>query len=325
MGKHIQDTPEPLSFCIGKQKMLTCIPCCLREDCTFVQPPIEEIKKMLQFKTLEGIAHEDIRLTFNEAFREYFVPIYLTPEQLTQKLWVEGFEARLSAGAFEGDRLVGHMLHGVGQWNQLTAAYNGGTGVLPNQRGQQLTQRIYNFILPHLQDNGIHLSLLEVIQENVKARRIYESVGFSIVRELDSFKGIISGALARPEVRELNAPDWEVLQSFWSWQPSWQHSLQCLKRANSSYKCYGIEREGQLVAYAVINPLNRRVPSFAVAPPWRGQGLGRQLLQHLQQLYAQEPLTFINIEHEAADTIKFLQGLGLQPLIRQFEMTRMFR
>jgi hypothetical protein len=39
---------------------------------------------MLHLQTLENHTLETIRHSFNESFREYFVPVHFTPEQLAQ-------------------------------------------------------------------------------------------------------------------------------------------------------------------------------------------------------------------------------------------------
>lgn len=37
---------------------------------------------MLHFGALQKTTPEEIRITFNEVFKEYFVPVHFTPEQL---------------------------------------------------------------------------------------------------------------------------------------------------------------------------------------------------------------------------------------------------
>lgn len=275
---------------------------------------------MLHLQTLENQSLESIRYSFNESFREYFVPLHFTPEQLSQKLQVEGYAPGLSVGAFDGEQLVGQILHAVGTWEEAPAAYNCGTGVQAAYRGQQLTRRLYDYVLPKLKERGIRRSVLEVIQENQKAMQVYQSVGFQQVRELLSFSGTVPHAAPDTEVQEAEPIHWEKVKEFWSWQPSWQHTPQCLQRAVASYSCYTITREGQVVAYAMINPLTNRLPSFAVSPQWRRQGLGLRLFRHLQYLHPQKPLTVINVAAGATETLQFMQASGLSPLVQQYEM-----
>lgn len=274
----------------------------------------------MKLGTLQQSSTEEIRQSFNKAFEEYFVPIYLSAEQMAQKLMVEGYDASISPAVFSAHKPAGFILHGAGTYRGIPTAYNSGTGVLPAYRGQHLVQAMYEYILPILKERGFQKSLLEVIQENIKAKRCYEAVGFRVVRELLSYKAQVAQPLLHKDVQEIKTPNWPLLASYWNREPSWQHSLQCLQRASDSYKIWGIFKDSELVAYAVINPLTNRVPSFAVAPAWRNQKNATKLFQHLQQLYSSMPLTVINVDGQDDISNGFLKSLGLTPLVAQFEM-----
>jgi ribosomal protein S18 acetylase RimI-like enzyme len=274
----------------------------------------------MKISTLQPTSAEEIRHSFNEAFKEYFVPLYLSAQQMEQKLLVEGFDSSISAGAFDEEELGGFILHSTGLHAGKRTVYNSGTGIVAAYRRQGLVQEMYDYLLPLLKERGFEKSLLEVILENTIARRRYEAVGFKVVRELESFKGEAAGATLHAGAVEVKDQHWPLLQSFWSWQPSWQHSLECLQRAAGSYKTYGIYKEEQLAAYVVINPLTNRIPSFATAPAWRNKGLATALFRHVQQLYPQMPLTVINVASQDQESTGFLQKNGLKPLLKQYEM-----
>ncbi|AHM59697.1 N-acetyltransferase GCN5 [Flammeovirgaceae bacterium 311] len=283
------------------------------------------LQTMMKIDTLRSTSTAEIRYSFNEAFREYFVPVNLSQQQIEQKLLAEGFEPSISAGVFVEGKLGGFILHSSGQHKGKRTAYNSGTGIIAAHRGQHLVPKMYEYLLPLLIEKKYDKSLLEFIRENKVARQCYEKVGFQIVRELLSFKGEVAGAVLHAEVEEIMNPDWLQLQTFWDWEPSWQHSLDCLKRASGSYKTYGIYKEGGLRAYVVINPLTNRIPSFAVAPGWRNKGLATALFRHLQQVYRAAPLTMINVDSQQQPTINFVQSIGLKPLLTQYEMELMIQ
>ncbi|WP_224996012.1 GNAT family N-acetyltransferase [Cesiribacter sp. SM1] len=274
----------------------------------------------MNIKTLQLTSTEEIRHSFNEAFKEYFVPLQLSAEQMEQKLLAEGFDPSISAGAFDESRLGGFILHSSGMHAGKRTVYNSGTGIVAAYRGQGLVQEMYEYLLPLLRERGYEKSLLEVIQENTVARRRYEAVGFQVLRELHSFKGEVTGPVLNPEVMEIRELHWALLQSYWNWQPSWQHSLECLQRAAASYKTYGIYKEEQLAAYVVVNPITNRIPSFATAQGWRNKGLATALFRHVQQLRPQMPLTVINMASHDVESIGFLLKTGLKPLLKQYEM-----
>ncbi|MFT5823545.1 MAG: putative acetyltransferase [Crocinitomix sp.] len=124
----------------------------------------------MEFKTLNSIAIKDILTVFNESFSDYFVSFQLTLDQLAAKMLADKVDLDLSVGVFENEKLIAFILHGVNIINGNKALYNGGTGVVPQKRGHGLTKQMYHFILPVLQENGIHDLILEVISNNIQAR-----------------------------------------------------------------------------------------------------------------------------------------------------------
>src|SRR6478672_6297058 len=142
----------------------------------------------MQIKTLEGVPVAVIADTFNAAFADYLVSIQLTEQALRDKMRAENTTPECSAGVFENGRLVGFILIGIGDG----IAYNGGTGVIPEFRGQNLTQKMYEYLFTLLAAKGIGNHLLEVITENGRAIPIYQKIGFEIKRTVSCFKGKIN-------------------------------------------------------------------------------------------------------------------------------------
>ena len=118
------------------------------------------------------------------AFSDYFVQMPADPIYWRKRWKGARVDYRASFGAFEKEQLVGFMIHGLDFRNGLYTAFNTGTGVVPAFRGQRLVGKMYETALPQLENRGIRACSLEVIQENEKAVKAYQKVGFSIVREL---------------------------------------------------------------------------------------------------------------------------------------------
>ncbi|WP_181358392.1 GNAT family N-acetyltransferase [Taibaiella chishuiensis] len=273
----------------------------------------------LRFATLEQVAAAQLTTVFNAAFAEYFVPIQLNTEQLQQKLINDSVVLSLSAGAFDGDELVGFILHGADTVQGEFTVYNAGTGVLPAYRGRQVTQAMYRFILPVLKARGAAKALLEVIDKNEPAIKSYKATGYTQQREFLCFKGTpqLPGA-GNWEVQEIQQPDWAYMQTFWDWQPAWQNGQTALRNAGSAYRIAGICEGDRLVAYAAYNQQNR-IAQFAVDKAYRGRGLATALFRHISQ-DGTKPVTLVNIPADAGATLAFLERAGLEMFIRQYEM-----
>ncbi|MGB1041677.1 MAG: GNAT family N-acetyltransferase, partial [Flavobacteriales bacterium] len=125
-------------------------------------------------KTLKSVSQQEVLSVFNKSFSDYFVSLQLSEKQFFEKLISNNIDFSLSVGAFENNKLVGFILHGV----NAKSVYNSGTGVIPKRRGFGLTIRMYKFILPILKSNQISKVVLEVITENIQAIKSYKKVGF---------------------------------------------------------------------------------------------------------------------------------------------------
>lgn len=275
----------------------------------------------MQFQTLENIKLEKIAAAFNLAFSDYFVPINLTADQLAAKLKTESVDLALSAGAFEGEELIGFIFHGIDTINGQMTAYNAGTGAIPDHRGKKITKQLYGFILPKLKEAGIKKIQLEVIAENEPAKAVYRDVGFTLKRALLCLKGSIQ--VPAPErnwiVQPLETYNWPVLKSFWDWQPSWQNSSRVMDSLTGTNIALGLFDKNTLAGYLIYNPVLKRAPHFAIAKPYRKQGAATALFHYVANHFSPE-IALINVDGESKATLDFLQHIGLSTYITQYEL-----
>ncbi len=275
----------------------------------------------MEIRTLAGISSQEISECFNKAFSDYAVPLHFSPEQLKNKMINDGVEFNFSAGAFENDRLTGFILNGIGSLQNIKTAYNGGTGVIPEERGHGLTRQLYDFIIPKLKDQQISQCVLEVITTNKPAIFTYQKLGFVIVRELICFKGTPKTGKRIPSisVSELLSLNWEQIAPFWEWSPTWQNSKESIERSWEKLRSITIEKDGSTVGYIVYDPSTGKVNQFAVKKEFRNQGFGTLLFSELNQRLQKE-ISIINVDYSDLHTLSFLKSIGLKPYINQYEM-----
>lgn len=275
----------------------------------------------LTFASLAHVPVANLAATFNEAFAGYFIPLQLSEEAMATKMKSENILPAYSIGAFEGDRLVAFILHGIDTINGARTAYNAGTGVVPSHRGQRLTAQLYEAIIPRLLKEGIRHHQLEVIDENAKAAKVYEAVGFQTVRSLGSYKGSITAAAdSSLTIGEVFTPDFDRYESFWNFKPTWQNASSAITRALDAHKIFEVRKENQLVAYAAFAPATGRIKQFAVHPHHRRQGYGRSLFAYLCSFSTTCEVTLINIDESDPASAGFLTAIGFQRFIGLQEM-----
>jgi ribosomal protein S18 acetylase RimI-like enzyme len=276
---------------------------------------------MIQFQTLEKSSTEEILEVFNSSFSDYIVPLQLTIPQLKGKITNDSVRMELSVGAFEAGKLVGFILHGYDKINGKTVVYNAGTGIIPEKRGNGLTAQLYEYILPFLKAENTDIVRLEVLTENIPALKTYEKTGFKVVRNLDCYKTSfkIEGQDKDYDIRELKSFDWQNMRLFWDWEPSWQNSITAVENLKETNHSVGIFDEEQLFGYLIYNPAAKRVQQFAVKKEFRRKGLAGQLFGYIASNFGNE-IALINIDGNSKETAAFLESLGFEKFISQYEM-----
>lgn len=276
---------------------------------------------MTILKTLENISTEKLLEVFNLSFSDYVVPFCLTKEQLEDKIKSDSIKLEFSVGAFEDNQLVAFILHGYDTIDNLKIAYNAGTGVVPTKRGNKLTAKLYEYILPILHENDIDKLLLEVITTNAPAIKTYKNIGFKIIRELNCYKGSLNILNTNNdfEIRELEAYDWQQLQSFWDLKPSWQNSITAVEKLKNTNISIGIYDRGELLGYTIFNPKIKRIHQLSVDENYRRKGVGRQLVAHIATNYGKD-VSATNIDNTSEEALKFFKDIGMDIYIKQYEM-----
>lgn len=270
------------------------------------------MKMQMHVDTLENVSGTELASVLNAAFANYFVEIKIDESQLNDKIALERIDRSMSAGIFTEGRLVGFALIGI----EGETSYNGGTGVLPEFRGNAMTERMYELIIPKLRTASIRSHTLEAIIENTAAIRAYESIGFSRVRTLACFSG--KAEIARgndsAELRQLDDIEDDIAVAFCNALPSWQNSLAAVRKLPNSHDLIGAFLGGELAGYLIYS--GRRVKQFAVAPQHRRRGIGTALFSQ----FAGDEITITNIDRSDSATISFLEKLGLKVFLEQYEM-----
>lgn len=264
--------------------------------------------------------------TFTEAFSDYVFPFALTETQFRNHINLNGVDLDRTAGCFVGGRLAGFSLNGFGQWDGNETVYDAGTGVIPAERRRGLSEAMFEMMLPRFKAEGIVQCLLEVINTNTGAIRLYEKLGFDTVRRLLMLQCDTEVPPRRDppsgiEIRPIERPDWGSLRTFWDASPSWQNSIDAVTRSLKLKNFLGAFEGETCVGYAVFSKTFGRVAQLAVRRDRRRQGIGSLLLSEIIRSTAPgySP-QIINIDRSLTETIGFFVGRGFTKRLEQQEM-----
>lgn len=273
----------------------------------------------MQIKNLTHISFDAIVDCFNESFADYFVNIKL-PASFWKKRWAsDRVDFSLSFGMYDKGKLVGFILNGIGVHNGEKTAFNAGTGVIPSYRGQRIVKQLYAHALPVFIENKIEICILEVIQENIKAIRAYQSVGYEIIKNYKCFSGEIEEKAidSSPFLFEkIKAPNWGKYKPLNDRGHSWGNSKSSIEIAKE-YDCWEMTNNTELIGYFIVHPTSGTITQLEVEnQDWSKYGAA--LFNKIATI--QSKVKINNLDEKDYAKIEYLQAVGLKNTIDQYEM-----
>ena len=239
-----------------------------------------------------------------------------------------GYESRLSFAAFVDDEIVAFTLNGIGQFNGIPTAYDTATGTVKKYRGQGLAGKIFSYSLPFLKEAGIRQYLLEVLQNNHKAINVYRKMGFQTIREFDCFrqniaeirnpKPIETDTYIRIETIDIDAVI--CAKPFCDFTPSWQNSLESIKRGKPGLTCIGAFHSERLVGYCVFDQTTGDLTQIAIDHEFRRKGIASRLLKEAMLMMKTDFIKVLNIPTDDSALHGFLSDRNIPLMNRQYEM-----
>lgn len=273
----------------------------------------------IEIHSLTHVDLEELSALYNLSYQNYYVSINLSTEQFQGKLKMEDINLDYSIGASIDGKLIGFLLYGIRNYNDVKTAYIGGTGVSPEHRGKKITQQMLDFSFPKLKEHQVKNIFLEVNTKNDFAINAYEACGFEKTRTLNSYKGIpILVVNPLHEIVEFSDLDLITSENFWDIKPTWKNDIQSVKNIIEDCQINGIYEDGILVAYKIINKNNTRIYQFGVHHDYRNRYLASILFSDLKN----KEIKMINVDEREISTNDFIQSMGLELYDKQYEMKK---
>lgn len=280
---------------------------------------------MIVHRLLSGEDFDSLYDCFLTAFSDYEVDMRMSREHFQQRIVRDGVRLEISAGAFDGERMIGFCINGIGDWQGKSTAYDAGTGVIPGYRGRGVAKELFAFLDVKLKEAGVVQYLLEVLTSNVPAATLYRKLGFEDTRRLVVFRsGPQRGTRATREIepqvsiKPIERPDWKLFQSFWDGYPSWQNSSDAIERITSERSIIGAYIDDVCVGYGVVF-LPASLMQLAVSPLHRRKGIGSSILSAPE---GSESLKINNIDENLTPALAFYEANGYKQVLGQYEMTK---
>jgi len=281
----------------------------------------------MEIRSLEHTGFDTLFNGFEKAFLDY--EIHFEKDEVRSMLKRRGFNPKLSFAAFDADEIVALTFNGTGTFNGMFTAYDTGTGTAREYRGKGIAKDIFKYSIPYLKEAGVEQYLLEVLQNNTKAISVYRNLGFTITREFDCFRQkkndincvIENNPILPIKIIPIKVESISNASTFFDFCPSWQNSLDSIKRAGSDLVCLGAFAANELVGYCVFDPLTGDLSQIAVNPPFRRQRIASRLLQDMIQRTKSDSIKVLNVIPTCHSMTAFMNKNNLKTAGKQFEMT----
>jgi ribosomal protein S18 acetylase RimI-like enzyme len=281
----------------------------------------------MEIRSLGNTSFNELFRAFEQAFIDY--EIQLNKAQLQSMLKRRGFNADLSFAAFDAGKIVALTCNGTGSFENISTAYDTGTGTLIDYRRKGLATKVFGYSLPYFREQGIKQYLLEVLEYNAKAISVYRNVGFEVSREFYYFfqnnKEVWNEAKVPNiscKIEPINIGQHTQMSTFWDFHPSWQNSLESIRRASGDFVVLGVFAEKKLVGYCAFEPASGDIAQIAVAKGYRRKGFGSLLLQKMLELNNHDTIKVTNTDIKCNSIKGFLEAKNIVMRGKQFEMIK---
>jgi ribosomal protein S18 acetylase RimI-like enzyme len=216
----------------------------------------------------------DLVTFLNQGFEDYFVPIEFNATTFLNMLRKDGVDLTTSRVLVDDDQPRGIALIARRGWVSRVAAM----GIAKEARGKGAGSWFMDELIKAACERGEREMVLEVIEQNEPAVKLYRKAGFETIRRLVGFVRKDAEESQKVDLQEIDLRDVSRrIAQFGLADLPWQLSAECIAQMNPPARAY---RHEQAVV-ALSNPEAEHVVvwSLLVEPEARGRGRGTEMLR----------------------------------------------
>ncbi|WP_395377010.1 GNAT family N-acetyltransferase [Marinicella sp. W31] len=277
-------------------------------------------------KNLNDVPVETLHQVFLDAFSGYSLNMQMPLLAFKEMLTTRSYKPQYSTGLFLDNKLIGMVLIGVRQANAIKVAYNLTTGISSKYQHLGFGSRVLGTALKRLEKEKCEQVILEVLDDNLSAKTMYEKQGFKKRRGLLCLKctDLLSVKKKHTPVVIDDVSTEKILledKAFLCFEPSWQNAERSYLNSRESHDFIALKNSDNFTAYAMIHTETGKIMQIGLNQCMRKTGVLSELMAHLQSQISSQELYFINVD-EAAELKHDLLHIGFKPYAVQSEMIK---
>jgi ribosomal protein S18 acetylase RimI-like enzyme len=272
----------------------------------------------MEIRDLSTTSIDEIIFAILMAFEGYFLTMPSDSDYWESRFQAARVDWNCSFGVFEEGELVAFIINGIDKRGSNKVAFNTGTGVVPSHRGQKWVDELYQYAFLVFQEKKITHCALEVLQENSRAIRVYERIGFSIAKDYCCFKGKLAKSMHQTTLVEVN---WFAIHNPHNYLYAWDNSSRAIEKSREgSYCCYEVfNLAKEKIGFFAINANSGYLLQFEIYKTNQVENWNL-LFDGIAQI--NRGIKINNVDAQRADLIPMLLDLGLENTVNQYEMEK---
>lgn len=220
----------------------------------------------------------DLVSVLNQGFEDYLIPVQFTNSAFLNMLHKDGIDLSISRILLADQEPCGIAL--IARRGALRACRLAAMGINKAARGKGAGSWLMKKLIADASERGDHEMVLEVIEQNEPAVRLYRNYGFESVRRLIGFIRKNAEEREKNDLQEIDLQEMGPLISQHGLPDlPWQLSGESITQMNPPIHAYRNKK-----AYiAISNPAAEHVAiwSLLVEREARGHGLAAKMLKHV--------------------------------------------
>ncbi|WP_295810646.1 GNAT family N-acetyltransferase [uncultured Nitratireductor sp.] len=273
---------------------------------------------MPEITTAESFSGAELREAMVDAFSDYQIPLTLSQPAFDLMMKQRGLDRRHSRVAIVDGRVAAIWLMSL----RDERAYLISSGTRPTFRGRGLAKTLAQNCIAALADIGVRSIQLEVLRDNEKAIRLYQSIGMQLRRRLDCYT-----VTARSGVRndaDMSSVPWQLIETevanIRDWEPTWQNSDASMRAIAGVLHCVALRDQHGLSGYVIAETTTATLHQLAVRQDMRRRGVGRALIGTLLSRLNAPVLRLLNVQSDDQSFRGLMQCLDASETAGQYEL-----